>query len=350
MRPNLLLLVVATTIAACSAQTSAPVKISLRQIGNPQFPTGFWVSNDDPHFRHRSDALFWLSTDKVATIFFKEYCCGSGASTGSKYAAAVFDLKGNTIATHEWTSTPDAPFYVGGIVGAFWVRYKDRVDVLSNDFSVAGQIPLPKPSALIWSKSGHGAAVQTDSTISVYDMVNLPAVLRTAVPADTRAIDVYATTVLLRSPPTKPCYVGVMQANDEHSWNIGSGIEDAASRCVSALALLSDSAVLIAGPKRNFLKIVFRSGTVETINAQGRLLGTADSDRLALEIFHPNPFAEKLDMDFGGHKEISVYDPSRKATVFRVKIGGQSGAALSPDGHHLAVIDGHELRIYALPG
>jgi transposase len=49
---------------------------------------------------------------------------------------------------------------------------------------------------------------------------------------------------------------------------------------LKTIALLSDSAVLIAGPKQNFRKIVFRSGTVETIDAQGRLLGTADSGRL----------------------------------------------------------------------
>jgi hypothetical protein len=54
-------------------------------------------------------------------------------------------------------------------------------------------------------------------------------------------------------------------------------------------------------------------------------------------------------MDFGGQKEITVYDPSAKTNVLRTKISGQAGASLSPDGHHLAVIDAHKLLIYSLP-
>jgi len=345
-RLTILTLVVLLAIAHCLGQGVTTVKVSLRSIGSPQFPTGFWLSKDDPHFRHRRDTLFWLSGDKVATTFFKEYCCGPKASTGVRYAAAVFNVAGKMIATHEWTSLPDAPLYVGGTVGGFWVRYKERVDVLSDDFSVVGQISLPEPSDLIWSKAGHGAAVQAGTTISLYDIANLPAVVRVAVSVDTRAVDVYGNTLLLRSVPTKPCAADILQANSEHSWNVGSGI--APSRCISGLALLSDSAVLVSGPSRGVWKIAHRDGTLETLPVQGNLLSVADSGHLAFESFHPNPLAEKLDMDFGGHKEVVVYDPSTKTTVFRTKIGGQSGAALSPDGHRLAVIDGHELVIYAL--
>jgi len=335
-------------IATCSGQTSHPVKVSLSHLGSPQFPPGFWVSNADPHFRHRSDALFWLSTDKVATTFFKEYCCGSGRNSGVRYAAAVFDLTGKTIATHEWTSMPDAPFYVGGTVGAVWVRHKDQVDVLGNDFGVVGEIPLPEQSKLIWSKSGHGVAVQAGSTILFYDIANLSAVIRTAVPAETWAADVYGGTVLLHSR-TKPCHTGILQANDEHSWNVNPGADNAPGRCASGLALLSSNATLVSGRSSDTQDIVHRDGTVETIAAPGKLITIADSGRLAFQSFYPNPLAKKLDLDFGGHKEISIYDPSSKATVFRIKIGGQSGAALSPNGHHLAVIDGHQLLIYTMP-
>lgn len=336
-------------IATCSGQTSHPIKVSLSHLGSPQFPTGFWVSNADPHFRHRSDALFWLSTDKVATTFFKEYCCGSGRNSGVRYTAAVFDLTGKTIATHEWTSMADAPFHVGGTVGAFWVKYRDRVDVLSEDFTVVGQIHLAKPSGLIWSKSGRGAAVQAGNVILLYAIANLAAVTSVAEPVDTRAVDVHGDAVLLDALPNKPCYVGIVQANKEHSWNVSSVIDEVSGRCASGLALLSADAVLVSEPGGNIPKIVHRDGTVEAISAQGNLLGIADSGRLAFQSFYPNPVAQKLDMDFGGHKEVIIYDPSTKTTVFRTKIGGQSGAALSPGGDHLAVIDGHELLIYKLP-
>jgi hypothetical protein len=336
-------------IAEGSAQSSAPViKVSLEHVGNPQFPTGFWLSNSDPHFGHRSDALFWLGSDKVATTFFKEYCCRSGRNSGARYAAAIFDLNRKTIATHEWTSTPDARFYVGGTVGAVWVRHKDRVDVLSSDFGVVGEIPLPEKSQLICSKSGHGVAVQAGPTILFYDLANLSAVIRTTVPADTWAADVYGGTILLHSQ-TKRCYTSILRGNDEQSWNINSGTENASGKCASGLGLLSFNATLVSGRSPDTRDIVHRDGTVETIAAQGGLLGIADSGRLMFESFYPNPLAKKLDLDFGGHKEISIYDPSSKATVFRKKFGGQSGAALSPDGHHLAVIDGHQLLIYTVP-
>jgi len=38
-----------------------------------------------------------------------------------------------------------------------------------------------------------------------------------------------------------------------------------------------------------------------------------------------------------------------RKVVFRKTIGGQSGAALSPDGHHLAVVESGNLYIYDLP-
>ena len=336
------------TIARCFGQDSAPVKVSLRRIGSPQFPTGFFVSNADPHFRHRVDTLFWLSADKVATTFFKEYCCRSGASSGVRYVAAVFNVTGKTIATHEWTSMPDAPFRVGGSVGAFWVKYSDRVDVLSDDFTAVGQIPLVKPSNLIWSKSGRGAAVQEGTTILLYNLANPVAVSRVAAPMDTKVVDILGDVVLLDSRPTKPCYVAIVQASNEHSWNVSSVTDDASGRCASGSALLSADAVLVTGPGRNTRRIAHRDGTVEPLAVQGLLLGMADSGRMAFQTFYPSPLARKLDLDFGGHKEVIVYDPSTKATVFKTKIGGQAGAALSPDGQHLAVIDGHELLIYTL--
>lgn len=320
------------TIARCLGQSPTPVSVSLRCIGRPQFPTGFWISDADPHFRHRADTLFWLSADKVATTFFKEYCCRSGANSGVRYAVAAFDLAGKTIATHEWTSMADATFYAGGALGAFWVRYRDRVDVLSEDFAVVGQIPLPKRSTLIWSKSGRGAAVQAGTTILLYDMANLAAAASVAGPADTRAVDVHRDAVLLNSLPNQPCSVRIVQATKEHSWNVNSVTDEASGRCASGFALLSADAVLVIEPGQRIRKIVHRDAAVEAIPAQGELIGIADSGRLAFQSFYPNSLAQKLDMDFGGHKEVSIYDPSTKAIVFQTKIGGQAGAALSPAG------------------
>ncbi len=336
-------------IAHCFGQDSTPVKTSLRHLGSPQFPTGFWMSESDPHFRHRADTLSWLSVDKVATTFFKEYCCRSGDSHGERYAAAVFDLTGKPTATHQWTSMPDAPFHVGGTVGGFWVRYKDRVDILSDDFTTIGHIPLIKSSKLIWSKSGLGVALQEADTILLYRLADLAAVTRLAAPVGTRVVDVHGDSVLLDSLPTSPCYVGIVQASSEHSWNVSSLTNEISTGCASGLALISADAVLVSGPGRSNRTIAHRNGTVEPILAEGTLLGIADSGRMAFQSFRPNPLAEKLDLDFGGQKEVVVYDPLTKVTVFRTSIRGQSAAALSPDGRHLAVVDGHELLIYTMP-
>jgi hypothetical protein len=336
-------------IALCFGQNSTPVKISLRHLGSPQFPTGFWMSESDPHFRHRGDTLFWLSADKVATTFFKEYCCRSGHDHGERYAAAVFDLTGKPIATHQWTSMPDAPLHVGGTVGGFWVKYTDRVDILSDDFATVGHIPLIKSSKLIWSKSGLGVALHEETTISLYRLADLADVTRVAAPVGTRVIDVHGDSVLLNSLLARPCYVGVVQANSEHSWNVSSLTNETSTGCASGLALVSMDAVLVSGPGRSSRTVAHRNGTVEPIPVEGTLLGIANSGRMAFQSFRPNPLAEKLDLDFGGQKEVVVYDPLTKVTVFRTSIGGQSGAALSPDGRHLAVIDGHDLLIYTMP-
>jgi hypothetical protein len=75
----------------------------------------------------------------------------------------------------------------------------------------------------------------------------------------------------------------------------------------------------------------------------------AGAGRIALQVFRANPLADVLDMDFGGRKVVAVYDSTTKRTLFRRTINGQAGAALSPDGHHLAVVEDDNLLIYDLP-
>jgi hypothetical protein len=162
----LLVPLICSSVPSCFGQSSRPKKVSISGIGNPEFPTGFWASRSDPHFGHRMDKLFWLSADRVATTFFKEYRCETGAIYGVRYGAAIFNLAGKATATHEWTAMCDSPFQLGGLLGAFWVQRKDSVDVLRSDFTVTGQISLPKQSHPVWSKSGHGVAVQNGTTIS----------------------------------------------------------------------------------------------------------------------------------------------------------------------------------------
>ena len=164
----MLLMVLLACVAIASAQRSQPnpVKVPIKHIAHPQFPTGFWVSRADPHFRHATDMLFWLGPDAVAATFFKEYCCESGGKLGARYGAAVFDLTGKLVAEHEWTSISDAPFHIGGAVGAFWVRYTDKIELLRPDFSVAEQIPLQKGSFVVWSKSRRAVGVQDGTVLS----------------------------------------------------------------------------------------------------------------------------------------------------------------------------------------
>jgi hypothetical protein len=48
---------------------------------------------------------------------------------------------------------------------------------------------------------------------------------------------------------------------------------------------------------------VRRDASGEPVQAPGQLVGIADSGRLAVQFFHPNPLASALDMDFGGQKD-----------------------------------------------
>ncbi len=342
----------------CSGQNTPPVKVSLRDIGSPQFPTGFWVSKSDPHFRHHLDNLFWLSSDKVGMSFFEEYCCRTGGKSGVKYVSAVFNTSGNNISKHEWISTPDDPFYVGGAPGFFLAQYRDRVLFFKSDFTLARQISTPKGSHLIWSKRGNSLGVQDGTSLSLYETENLTKAGSIALPPNATAVDVYGDAALVNSSNAKTCYVGILQAAGHLSWTVNNLAEQVPGSCAHGIGLLSADAVLVTQPQRNEvplggvsfrLQVVHFDGAVEPITVPGRLLGIADSGRMAFQSFYPSPLAQKLDMDFGSHKEVTVYDPSTKTTVFRTKIGGQAGAALAPDGQHVAVIEGHNLLIYALP-
>lgn len=328
-------------------QNSTPIKVSLRSTGSPQFPGSYWMGDSDPHFRHHLDTLFWLSPENVATTFFKGFCCRSGDDRGLKYGAAVFDISGKRITTHDWTSMPDAPFGVEGVGGAFWLRYPDHIDVLDRDFMVTGQIPLHKSTHLTRSKRGSWIAVKEEEELSIYRVGETSAAANLVLPLETWVVDINSHAVLLNSRSYKSCYVAVWQTGGGPSWMLDSSAP--VYRCTSGEGLLSDDAVLIKRYQPDRLEIVHRDGSVEAVPGQGNLLGIAASGRIALQTIHPSHLAEFLDMDFGGQKEITVYDPSKKIIIFRKTIGGQAGAALAPDGNHLAIIDGSSLLIYSLP-
>jgi hypothetical protein len=124
---------------------------------------------------------------------------------------------------------------------------------------------------------------------------------------------------------------------------------DASKRCEKAEALISDEAILVTDYDAGHLEIVYRDGSIEVVSALGKVIGVADSGRIAVQTSRPSRLAEELDMDFGGQKGISVYDPSTKEVIFHKTIDGQAGAALAPDGRHLVIVEGKSLLIYSLP-
>jgi hypothetical protein len=122
------------------------------------------------------------------------------------------------------------------------------------------------------------------------------------------------------------------------------------------LGLISDDAALVEGnsvPLGSDVElkseIVHRGGSAEPIPTPGEVLGIAASDRIAFQTFHPSGLAKFLDTDFGGHKEFTVYDTSKKTVIFHKTMGGQAGAAIALDGRHFAIVEGNSLLIYSLP-
>lgn len=330
-------------------QNAAPLTISLRGIGNPQFPTGYWISNSDPHFRHSNDKLFWLSANKVATTFFKEFCCRSGHVSGVKYGAVIFDTAGTRIAAHEWISMPDDPFYVGGGDGFFWARYGDRLEILKTDFTEGARIPLPTGTSLIWSSNGSSFALQKDSKLSIYEIGDSSPKLSVILPNKTRVVDVYGHTVLLNGSRNN-CLVGVWQFENNPPPKGDVPVTDVSGRrCPLGMEMLSEDTALIKNYQPYGLEIVHPDGTKDAVSDEGEVLEISRSGRIALQTFHPSHLADVLDMDFGGQKEIAIYDSSTKNAIFRKTIGGQAGAALAPDGRHLAIIEGRKLLIFTIP-
>jgi hypothetical protein len=330
-------------------QSALPTKISLWGTGSPEFPTGYWAGDSDPHFRHRSDTLFWLNTEHVATSFFKGFCCSSGNEHGVKYGAAVFDTKGAKIALHDWTAEPDAPFVVRGGAGSFWLMYRTRIDALKDDFTVAEQIPLTEHSVPLWPKKGDGVAVTQGVNVSIY-RAGMTALYQSAVlPTGALLVDFNPHVLLVNNSSTKGCYIGVLRVADAQVWTLSSSVASASKRCEKAEALISDEAVLITDYDAGHLEIVHRDGSIEVVSGLGKVIGVADSGRIAIQTFRPSRLARELDLDFGGQKDILVYDPSTKNVMFRKTIDGQAGAALAPDGQHLAVVEGKSLLIYSLP-
>lgn len=339
-----------TAVSASFGQNLKPVRVSLRSIGSPQFPTGYHLSDSDPHFRHSGDKLFWLNSDSVAITFFKEFCCPSGGHSGIKHGAAVFDTSGNAVGTHDLVSLPDTPFLLEGGVGSFLLIYDSHIDALKSNFDKLGRITVSHFISPRLSTDGSQIAVSDRGKLSVYGTADLISKATLTLPSGTEVADMNDHAVLLNAKSKSACDIVVWQTGGGASWKV-SFRPDEYGGCSTGYGegLLSDDAIVIRKGNPNTREIVSRNGHVETISEEGDLLGTASSGRFALQRFFPSAFADALDMDFGGKRAITVYDPSQKRLIFRKKFGGQTAAALAPDGHHLAVIEGNNLLIYPLP-
>jgi len=349
-------------------QDSTPIKVSLRSTGAPQFPTGYWLSDSDPHFRHSMDKVFWVNSENVAMTFFKEFCCQSGSGRGVVNGAAVFDASGKKVATHQWTSTPGAHFFAEGGAGFFWLQYDDHIDLLKPDFTVAGQIPLPKTTSpalqatlhtfLIPSKSGKWIALDEAGKLTIYAAGESSPTASFTIPVETWVADFTNHAVLLKSKARESCSLGVWPIDGTRGtgWYVQDPASNPHSECLRGLGLISDDAALVEGnsvPLGSDVElkseIVHRGGSAEPIPTPGEVLGIAASDRIAFQTFHPSGLAKFLDTDFGGHKEFTVYDTSKKTVIFHKTMGGQAGAAIALDGRHFAIVEGNSLLIYSFP-
>jgi hypothetical protein len=324
--------------------------MSLHGVGSPQFPTGFFLSSSDPHFRHSGDTLFWLDSQTVATTFFRRFS-GSGRNAGIEFSAAVVGITDKRISTHDWISMPDKRFSLGGGVGFFEMRYHDHIDLLHPDFALARSFPIsgstfPSRSDITWSKSGNSFAVDDGSKVSLYVGGSSTSAGSWVVPTGTSIADVREHSLLFNNGSRGSCGVIVVYAGSRPPWNL-NGTADKSAGCARGKGLLSEDAALVE--EYPSMKVIYRNGSMDIIPEPGQLRGIASSGRIALESFRPNAIARRLDMDFGGQKTFAVYDPATKTTLFRKKVNGQGGAALSPDGHHVAIIENSDLLVYEIP-
>jgi hypothetical protein len=326
--------------------------MSLHGVGSPQFPTGSFVSSSDPHFRHRGDKLFWLDSQTVATTFFRRYS-GSGGNAGVEVRAAVFGIADKRISTHDWVSRPDKPPSLGGGVGFFEMSYHDHIDLLRPDFTLTRSIAVSVSTSrswpdITWSTSVNSFAVGDGGKVSLYEGGSSSSVESWVVPKGAWIAAVREHSILFNNRSAASCGVIVLYAGSRSPWNLDDPADKSAP-CTRGKGLISEDAVLVDESQSNVMKVIHRSGAVDSLTEPGELLGVSSSGRIALKSFRPNPIAERLDMDFGGQKTFTVYDPLTKTTLFHKRVNGQGGAALSPDGHHIAIIENSDLLVYEIP-
>lgn len=330
-------------------QTILQVSVSLKHIGRPEFPTGYWFTASDPHFRHSQDRIFWLSSRKIATTFFNGYCCGAGQNASTRFRAAVFDLADNKISTHDWISRPDDPFYVGGQLNLLWVRYRNRLVLLRPDYTIVRQFPLSSSTHLEWSKSGNSFGLEESGKLSIYHQSWSSPSAILDIPETASVVDVHGDSALLTSKPGRPCNIQVIAPGGISPWNLDVPPPNIYGNCYWGIGLLSESAVLVEHFQPEALQIFYRNGRTTNLKQTGELSGIANSGRIGIQAFYPNPIATFLDMDFGGHKVITVYETSTMKILFHKLVDAQGDAVLSPDGHHLAIIEKNVLLIYQIP-
>jgi hypothetical protein len=351
----MLLRALALALLFVTAANSAPdkIKVSLRGVGKPQFPTGYWLSHADPHFNHSQDRIFWLDNGRVALTFFDQQCCAANNKTAeAKFRSAIFDTAGKKVDVHDWEDIERDPFYIGGHESTFWVRHRDSIELLRPDYSEAGRLEIVRGSYVVWSKSTRFGAYVEGTSVSIFDPSQPATKLRVTIPSNASVADLDERTLLLEVKSGKQCGIRVLGIKDAQTWTFLQPLESIMDepRCPSALAVLPSNAVLAQqrGSKQSQIIRLRRGEKAVPVMHGDQVINVAGGRRVAVQVFHANPIADFLDMDFGGSKELSIFDLEDGKVVFRKTIGGQSGAALSPDGHHLAVVESGSLYIYDL--
>jgi len=296
------------------------------------------------------DRLYWLDSKQIAIIFYHGGCCVLWAPGPPSYEvrAVTFDLSGQRKALRDWhVDESHKRRALQGPGGYVVVTSEDGLEFFNFELATVKTITIPNKSTLWVSKNGGDSfALRTPSELLFYPRGPLDPPSRLAIPVSDKATpeDILGTSAIFNGK----CGADVWQLGRDGFWRAWTG-GNQQSNCLRPLALLSQDSFLAGG--QNGISIVHRNGEVETVSQlEGKVLETTpQSGRFLVQAFRPNAMAQALDMDFGGTKRFLVYDISSHRVIFEHEYAGDAGAALSPDGHHLAIVEHRKLLIYDLP-
>jgi hypothetical protein len=376
------LLLAVAECASAQSKIAPETSVDLSSFG---IPKGFFQENERCKYTYNSlRSLLWLDANRLVIAFSTNPECSEVAGTVSGAIRIVtFDLNGKTLASR------DIPYDAGDggairlspangvhkgpgdtiVVQNVSAQSRAQLSLFSRDLDPIQQLDLPRATLFEDTTSeNHWIILETlgknlGKDYTYYSGVPLESIGKfSATRAESLGQKIGENQIALISCTTSACNGIRIRRADDSSWSYTEPKKD---HDLTFLDWLPHGGLLVESRRHANDK----DSQVFVLRAEGIRINmpsipppywaaksfgfSSDESRIAIGGLYVNGSCEGMRDMFPIHcnekRRLFVLDQPAGKIIFERPLPGPARAALSPDGHHLSVVDDEQLLIYSLP-